>query len=179
MNLDELAEKIAVAIYGEGAYCGECDYAGWGTCRQCRADLSGYAAAVLAVPEVAAALDADVAAQRERIRHLVKVARAERFGHLAAVGLLEDAEDKMDRLHRDADPTPVPEGTAGSLEQLWHLLLTDDERRLKILSMLWSQADTGNKCWSMDHEGQIENLRSTVKRLHQEVAEASAAEARP
>jgi hypothetical protein len=38
-------------------------------------------------------LRADLATQRERVRALVKVATSERFGQLAAVGLLERAEE--------------------------------------------------------------------------------------
>jgi hypothetical protein len=39
---------VAQAIYDKGAYCGDCEYDGWGSCSACRRVNRGYADAVLA-----------------------------------------------------------------------------------------------------------------------------------
>lgn len=44
-------DAIARALYIEGAWCGECEFAGWDTCPACRRSCQGYASAVLAVTE--------------------------------------------------------------------------------------------------------------------------------
>ena len=46
MNISEEAvEAAAKAIYAEGAYCGNCEYAGWDTCGDCRTCCISYAKA--------------------------------------------------------------------------------------------------------------------------------------
>jgi hypothetical protein len=42
---EEAVEAAAKAIYAEGAYCGNCEYAGWDTCGDCRTCCISYAKA--------------------------------------------------------------------------------------------------------------------------------------
>jgi len=64
MNIsDEAVEAAAKAIYADGAFCGNCPYAGWGTCPDCRECCTSYANA--AAPYLMAdAWEAGVKAER-------------------------------------------------------------------------------------------------------------------
>lgn len=46
---DDLLERVAQAIYAQGAYCGNCEYGGWNTCRECRDCCQSYARAAFDV----------------------------------------------------------------------------------------------------------------------------------
>ncbi|MEG9248031.1 hypothetical protein V6S67_08030 [Arthrobacter sp. Soc17.1.1.1] len=47
---DASVERMARAIAGEGAYCGQCDYeSGWDACPDCQTITTRYARAALAV----------------------------------------------------------------------------------------------------------------------------------
>lgn len=48
---DDLLERVAQAIYAKGAYCGNCEYAGWNTCRGCRDCCLDYARAAFEILE--------------------------------------------------------------------------------------------------------------------------------
>lgn len=48
----QAVEAAARAIYAEGAYCGNCEYAGWESCADCRDCCTSYAKA--AAPHVMA-----------------------------------------------------------------------------------------------------------------------------
>lgn len=45
----EVRERIARALYKQGAYCGNCSFEGWDSCAECRWTLLSYAVAVLDV----------------------------------------------------------------------------------------------------------------------------------
>jgi hypothetical protein len=44
---DETVEAIAKELYGEGAWCGNCDFGGWGSCEDCRNVCRTYARVAL------------------------------------------------------------------------------------------------------------------------------------
>ncbi|MGZ4621478.1 MAG: hypothetical protein ACXVGF_04680 [Blastococcus sp.] len=46
---EAIRERVARALYDEGAWCGVCDYEGYDACRECRAAVRSYADAALAV----------------------------------------------------------------------------------------------------------------------------------
>lgn len=43
-----VVERVARALYAEGAWCGCCDFDGWGTCSACCRIVRGYAIAAIA-----------------------------------------------------------------------------------------------------------------------------------
>ena len=46
---ESLRVRVAVALWDEGAWCGECDHNDWYECPKCQADTGQYAGAAIAV----------------------------------------------------------------------------------------------------------------------------------
>lgn len=47
-DIAALRERLALVVYKQGAYCGDCEYDGWDSCEDCRRCVYGYVDAVLA-----------------------------------------------------------------------------------------------------------------------------------
>lgn len=74
--------------------------------------------------------------------------------------LLREARDKIEAYEAGADPTPVPEGVAGTTGQLWHKILQADEAgRFRLLNWLIELAERESNCFTQNHEGRIDHLQ--------------------
>lgn len=51
-SLATITEEIALVIYGEGAWCGDCEYSAWGDCDLCQLTCRTIALAVLESPTI-------------------------------------------------------------------------------------------------------------------------------
>lgn len=69
------------------------------------------------------------------------------------------------RLRAGADPTPCEEAAQYSPGQLWHRLTTvDPADRLQLLGRMCADLDTAHRCFLLDHDGQVEQLKVTRDR---------------
>lgn len=74
--------------------------------------------------------------------------------------LIVEVRDKLARYEAGADPTPVPEGVAGTTGQLWHKMLQADEAgRFRLLGWFMEIAERSSSCFAQNHQGSIDQLQ--------------------
>jgi hypothetical protein len=111
-------------------------------------------------PHVADDTTAEDAAYVEAIRVAVEL------GSGAALRALNLTGAKLDGIRAGADPTPVPEATAPTPGQVWHMLLgMPAEWRLDWFRRRMGEAERAARCFAHDHDAMADRFG----RLHDEV----------